>query len=166
MGNSMSECHRLDKQSGSLLIGTMTLRPLSFLSEWVLIRSCGRVVLRLSLQQWTVISLQWKYSSWSWAIHHIWNWTKKEKAGNWIILRLYIPCYYAFLCMKIAVFFDHLDDLKESKNPWSRCFAQYKRHSVLCWTGDLIDIVDWHSVISVFSWKNDQSTTLPPIGKN
>ena len=140
----------------------MTLRPLSFLSEWVLIRSCGRVVLRLSLQQWTVISLQWKYSSWSWAIHHIWNWTKKGKSRQLNYSEVIYTCYYAFLCMKIAVFFDHLDDPKESKNPWPRCFAQYKRHSVLCWTGALISIVDWRSVISVFLGRMTNPPPCPP----
>ena len=83
------------------LIGTMTLRPLSFLSEWVLIRSCGRVVLRLSLQQWTVISLQWKYSSRSWAIHLIWKWTKRRKNQATELFWDYIFMLHKLLCVPL-----------------------------------------------------------------
>ena len=164
MGNSMSECHRLDKQSGSLLIGTMTLRPLSFLSEWVLIRSCGRVVLRLSLQRWTVISLQWKYSSWSWAIHHIWNWTKKGKSRQ---LNYSEIIYTMLLCVPLyenCSFLRSLGWSEREQKPLVQVFCSIQETQCT--------LLDWSSHIHFglpfghfgFSWKNDQSTTLPPTG--
>ena len=163
MGNLMSECHSLINKVAHSLIGLMTLRPLSFLSEWVLIRSCGRVALRLSLQQWTVISLQWKsirvgrgqFITFE-------SGPKKEITGNWIILRLYnIFILHKLLCIH---FYENgsLQSVgwsERKQNPCCMCFDQYKRQSVLCWTGTPIYILDCRPVISVFLGR---MTNLPP----
>ena len=145
------------------LIGTMTLRPLSFLSEWVLIRSCGRVALRLSLQQWTVISLQWKYSSRSWAIRLIWKWTKRRKNQATELFWDYIFMLHKLLCVPLY-----------ENDSFLRSLGWSEREQTLgaCVLINIRDTVYWnwnshiHCWLSSghlgFSWKNPP----PPTCKN
>ena len=136
----MSECDRLDQQSGSLVDRHDDTPSLIFF-----VRVSIDPQLRKGRSPTITPAVNSDISAvkvFELVVGNSPHLKKKGKNRQLNYSEIIYTCYYAFLCMKIAVFFDHLDDLKESKNPWSRCFAQYKRHSVLCWTGDLIYIVD------------------------